>query len=154
METMEFSEYPAFKKFNGMTILSIDYGTKVIGLATFTPGKDPYPVAYGTIIFKSEKQVIEDIKKIIESENIEVLVFGIPRFTDGKESKMTQKMKAFYKKLSSTIKIQTYEQDETLTTFEAKERMLNSPRYNFKIDMKKIDEVSATIILEDFIKNS
>ena len=45
-------------------------------------------------------------------------------------------------------------QDETLTTYEAKDRMKNSAKFNFKVDPKQIDELSAVIILEDFIKKT
>jgi putative Holliday junction resolvase len=30
--------------------------------------------------------------------------------------------------------------------------MKNSPRYNFKVDLKQIDAVAASVILEDFIR--
>jgi putative Holliday junction resolvase len=50
--------------------------------------------------------------------------------------------------------MEVYEQDETLSTQDAKNRMLNSPKYNFKIDLQKIDALSAAIILEDFMQNS
>ena len=44
-------------------------------------------------------------------------------------------------------------QDETLSSFEAEQRMINSPRFNFKIDKKQIDSLAASIILEDWIKS-
>ena len=47
---------------------------------------------------------------------------------------------------------QYFEQDETLTSQEAKDRMQNSPEYNFQIDVNRIDALSAQIILEDFLK--
>ncbi len=42
-------------------------------------------------------------------------------------------------------------QDESLSTFEAEERMRESPRYNFKVDKKQLDALAASIILEDFL---
>ena len=39
-----------------------------------------------------------------------------------------------------------------MSSFEAENRMKNSPQYNFKIDLKHIDAVAASIILEDFMK--
>ena len=55
------------------------------------------------------------------------------------------------KKHLQPLHIPVYHQDETLSSFSAKERMLTSPRYNFRVDERFIDEVAATIILEDFI---
>ena len=67
---------------------------------------------------------------------------------------MTKTIKEFALLAEEKLDIAIYTVDETLTTFEAEQRMQNDPKYNFKIDLKKIDELSATIILEQFLKNS
>ena len=140
--------------YNGKMILSIDYGKKVTGLAHYTPGREPFPLGYGRIIYQSDEDLIKQLSEIISNESIEILVLGLPLFTDGTESEMTKTVRNFGKKLQEAFdKILFFFQDETLTTYEAKERMKNSPKYNFKIDLKKIDELSAVIILEDFMRN-
>jgi putative Holliday junction resolvase len=48
--------------------------------------------------------------------------------------------------------LRIHEQDETLSTYEAEERMKRSPRYNFQVNLSEIDAVSATVILEDFLR--
>ena len=53
---------------------------------------------------------------------------------------------------SSLYGVSLYFQDETLTTKEAEERMKKSPRFNFKVDPTQIDSLSASIILEDFLR--
>ncbi|MAZ47610.1 MAG: Holliday junction resolvase RuvX [Halobacteriovoraceae bacterium] len=135
-------------------ILAIDYGRKVTGVAQFHAGSDPFPIAFGKIIYKSDEQLQSEICKIVEDEFIDILVIGVPYFTDGNESTLTKEIKSFIAQLKSKLQIPVYEEDETLTTFEAEERMKNDPAYNFKIDMKKIDELCAVIILEQFYKNS
>ena len=60
-------------------------------------------------------------------------------------------IEAFGQLLTQALKVPVYKQDETLSSFEAEERMRNSPRYNFKVDLSMIDSVAATIILEDFL---
>lgn len=133
--------------------LGIDYGTKVVGLATYHWGKDPYPLPYGKIIVKNQSQVIQELIEVIQQEGIEAIVLGLPFYTDGKESDMTKSVREFGKVLESKLKgIDFFTQDETLTSFEAQERMKNSPRYNFKINPKELDALSASIILEDFVK--
>ena len=149
---IDFENYPNFNKFKGINILAIDYGTKVTGLAQFCPGREPYPQPRGRIIFKSDEQLIEELKAFIEEDFIEILVLGLPLYLDGNESEMTKTVRAFGKKLEKSFdKLQIVLQDETLSSNAAKERMMSSPRYNFKVDPKKIDEVAATIILEDFM---
>lgn len=135
-------------------ILAIDYGHKFTGLSNYKVGIDPFILLYGRIKYESDEQLIKELSLIIEDEFVEVLVLGIPRFTDGKESKMTQTVKDFGKKLSQSTVIPVYFIDETLTTFEAEERMKNDPKFNFQVDMKQIDAVAASIILEEFVNSS
>lgn len=140
------------KDFMNLSILAIDYGTKVIGTAKYTVGVDPYPLMLQKIIVKSENETINELKKIIEDESIDIIVIGIPYFVDGKESEQTKTNKIFADKLKKTFStLKFFEQDETLTTKEAEERMINSPQFNFKIDRTKIDCMSAVVILEDFL---
>ena len=135
-------------------ILALDYGQKFTGLATYYVGRDPFPLGYGRVPYKSDKQLVEDILKICEEEFIDIIVVGVPFFTDGKASTMTKTVQNFIQILITSASQQVVSIDETLTTFEAEERMKNDPKYNFKVDLKKIDELSAVIILEEFLKNS
>jgi len=80
-------------------------------------------------------------------------VLGVPRLLDGKETTMTRRILAFGEKLAAALKpVPLYRQDESLSSFEAEERMKSSARYNFKVDPRQIDSLAAAIILEDFIK--
>ena len=141
--------------FDLKSILCLDYGTKVVGLATYNSKRDPYPLPFGRIIYKSDDLLIEELSKIIEEEGIDTLVVGVPYLTDGTPTKMTDRIMKFWLKCQSTfVSLNHYTQDETLSSFEAKERMKNLPQYNFKINLKKIDELAASIILEDFVKKN
>jgi putative Holliday junction resolvase len=135
-------------------ILAIDYGQKFTGLASYKVGNDPYPLAWGRLAYENDTKLLSDINTIIEDEFIDIIVVGVPHFTDGTESTMTKTIKNFVKNLDTSTECDVRTIDETLTTFEAEERMKNDPRYNFKVDMRKIDELCAAIILEQFLKNS
>jgi putative Holliday junction resolvase len=133
--------------------LAIDYGTKRTGLSSYCPGKDPYPLLYGKILYKNDQQLCLDLSKIIENEVIDVLILGLPKYLDGNSSEMTKRVESFGTLLKETFqKIEFHYQDERLTSYEAEERMKSSPRYNFKVDENELDALSASIILEDFIK--
>jgi putative Holliday junction resolvase len=150
---LDFSLYPQFKHFKNKTIMAIDFGYKVIGTAFFCPGRDPFPYAGQKIIYKSDQDTIESIRQLINDEGVDVLVLGIPYYLDGKSSKTTILIINFGKLLKSHFEtLAFFEQDETLTTKAAEERMKNSAQYNFKVDATQIDCVAATIILEDFIR--
>lgn len=130
----------------------MDFGEKFIGVATYCVNRDPFPVPFGRIQNTGLDQVIRELKKIIDDESVELVVIGVPRLTDGKETKMTATAKAFVDHIRNQITLPVEEQDETLSTYEAESRMKNSARYNFQVDLKQIDAVAASVILEDFIR--
>ena len=132
-------------------ILAVDYGTKTVGLAIFEPG-DPYPRPYDTIPYHDDDTLIEAIKQVVSIESISIIVLGMPRFLDGKPSSMTARVEEFSDALKDALTpLPLFEQDEALSSTEARERMRESARYNFKVDPSKIDELAAAIILEDFL---
>lgn len=135
-------------------VLALDYGEKFIGVATYCVNRDPFPSPYGRIANKSFDSTVKEMKKIVEDEMIEIIVIGVPRLTDGKSTKMTETAQKFIASIREYFTLQIEEQDETLSTYEAESRMKNSPRYNFKIDLKQIDAVAASVILEDFIRRT
>jgi len=67
-----------FTLFLGKKIMSIDYGEKYVGLATFIPGNDPYPLGFGRIRFIGQKKLISDLTNYVKSEAVDLLVLGIP----------------------------------------------------------------------------
>ena len=142
------------EQLNNKHIMAIDYGQKVTGIATYKVGIDPYPLVWGKVLYQDDNQLTKELISIIDDECIDYVVIGIPFFTDGKESSMTKTIKSFVTQFEKATECQIFTIDETLTTFEAEERMKQDPRYNFKVDPKKIDELCATIILEQFLKNS
>ena len=133
-------------------LLAIDFGEKFIGLATFCVNRDPFPTPYGRVANTSKDAVIHEIKKIIMDECIDIIVIGLPYLTDGQKTSTTAKAEGFVNFVRDHFDLPVHEQDETLSTYEAESRMKNSPRYNFKVDLKQIDAVAASIILEDFIR--
>ncbi len=139
---------------NLKNILALDYGEKFIGLATYCVNRDPFPSPYGRIANTSFESTVKEMQKIVDDEMIDVIVIGVPRLTDGKSTKMTETAQKFISRIREHFTLQIDEQDETLSTFEAETRMKNSPRYNFKIDLKQIDAVAASVILEDFIRRT
>lgn len=139
---------------NMKTILAMDYGSKFIGLATFCVNRDPFPTPYGRIANVSPEAVIKELKKILDDESVDIVVIGLPHLTDGKATSSTQKARDFVTFIREHFTLPIEEQDETLSTFEAESRMKSSARYNFQVDLKQIDAVAASVILEDFIRRA
>ncbi|PIP95471.1 MAG: Holliday junction resolvase RuvX [Bdellovibrio sp. CG12_big_fil_rev_8_21_14_0_65_39_13] len=141
-----------FKHFLNKKVLAIDYGTKNVGTALFQPGHEPFPLEHLLVFNKGRETLLQELCALIEDEFIEVVVVGLPHHKDGNRSAMTEEVDQFAHELSAkNPSIPFYFQDETLSSTEAHSRMKNSPKYNFKLDMSRVDLVAATIILEDFI---
>ncbi|MFN8370054.1 MAG: Holliday junction resolvase RuvX [Bacteriovoracaceae bacterium] len=154
-----FNQLPKAIQLFDKTIIAIDFGMKVTGLGKFTPGRDPYPIPYDQIVYQSHEQVIIQILKVVDLEEAKIVVLGFPTLLDGKETSMTQKIKEFGKQLAAELtkkfpQTEFFLQDESLSTYEATSRMKNSPRYNFKVDYSQIDALSASIVLEDFLRSN
>ena len=132
--------------------LGIDYGEKVIGLSTYKLQADPFPLMYGRLVVKNDDVSLIELKSIIDTEFIDHVILGLPFLTDGNESSMTKKVRHFGELLQKKIgETPLSFQDETLSTYEAEERMKNDPRFDFKVDPKKIDALSAVIIIESYL---
>lgn len=142
-------------KYHGKQILGVDYGEKVIGLSTYKVGIEPFPLLFGRIITEQSADIYKDFLRIIDEEFVDLVVWGVPYYTDGTASEMTKKVTKLGEQLQEKLpdNVEFFFQDETLSTFEAEERMKNDPRFNFKIDLKKIDALSASIIIESFLQD-
>ncbi len=142
------------EKFKNKKILAIDFGTKIAGLARFCEGRDISPYPYGSLKYVNDDKLISEILNVVKESSTDIAVLGIPKLLDGKETSMSKKIRDFGKKLEEKLgSIPLFFQDESLSTFEAEERMRESPRYNFKVDKKQLDALSASIILEDFLSS-
>lgn len=145
---------PSIKDIQRKHIMAIDYGRKFTGYSLYRYQIDPFALASGRVAYTNDDKLIKDINIIVQDEFVDFLVMGIPYFTDGSESKQTKELLAFSEELRKYVPIPVFTIDETLTTFEAEQRMMNDPKYNFKVDLQKIDAVCAAIIMEEFIKNT
>ena len=143
---------PTDHELNMKTILAMDFGEKFIGVATYCVNRDPFPTPYGRIQNLGIDHVVRELNSIIDNESVDILVIGIPRLIDGKTTNMTTKVVTFITTIRNQFTLPVEEQDETLSTYEAESRMKNSARYNFTVDLKQIDAVAASVILEDFIR--
>ena len=152
----DFSNFKNFSRFSGVNLMGIDYGKKITGVATFTPGRDPYPLPFTGIPYKNDDSLLKELLKIIEDEAIEMVIMGIPYRGDGTSSDMTNTVLTFSQNLKTACEAQGLKlhlQNEYLTSYEAKDRMKKMPRYNFQVKLNEIDAFAASIILEDFIKS-
>ena len=151
--TMDSNWGPNFTKYTGKRLLCVDYGTKKAGLAMITPGREPFPIPYGTIAVFDEHFLLATLKRFIEEDSIDIIVMGLPLLLDGKETAMTLKIRHFGELLAKESGILVLFQDETLSSFEAEEKLKDLRNQGIKPDMTQVDTIAAMLILEDFLRS-
>ncbi|MCX7829886.1 MAG: Holliday junction resolvase RuvX [Acidobacteria bacterium] len=135
-------------------ILAIDWGTRRIGVAISDETKtlaNPLP----TLTVDSLKGVLYKIRKIIDSENVSVVVMGYPKNLNGTESSSSEKARKFGEKLLSPYKKKFKKKrlffvDETLSSWQAK-KILKELGENIDKENGRIDQIVAASILQGYL---
>lgn len=122
-----------------MKYLGIDYGLKKVGISI---SEGVFASPYKTLQVSGLKDALQQILAIIKKEEIKSLVIGVAE--SGESRKI---VKSFIAELKKNSGINIIEADETLSTMQAKERLLEikGPRN------KKDDSMSAAIILQNHL---
>ena len=144
-ETENFSE----RKGRLVIILSVDYGRVRTGVAVCD--KNEVIASPVEVIKETRQEVLAGrIAELCEKTSAEQIVLGLPRNMDGSEGESAQNARAFAQKISELTGIDTVMQDERGTTITA-HNYLNSTNTRGKKRKNVVDEVAATIILQDYL---
>ncbi len=132
-------------------ILSIDYGKKRTGIAVTDPLK---LIANGLVTVNTFK-LFDYLKNYIKHEEVELIVIGRPLQLNGRPSENFQRVEQFVRqwvKQVPQIPITYY--DERFTSVIAQQTILDSgiKKNTRRKEKGLVDEISATIILQDFMK--
>ena len=127
-----------------MRYLGIDYGLKKVGLA-LSEGQIASP--FKVIDITSLKDAVNKISSIIEKEQIDRVIVGVPESGQSKNA-----VKKFLNEIKAKLKeeeVSIIEADETLSSSTAIDLMvdLNTSRES----RQKEDAYSASIILQNFL---
>ena len=138
------------KKPTAKTVLCFDYGTKTIGIAvgqTITRSANPL------CELKAKEGIPnwDEVKKILDEWQPDLLVIGLPLNMDGSFSNMSQRAKKFANRLHGRFGLAIEMADERLSSFEAKGEIIHQTgSRNFKNN--NIDSLAAKIILEGWLE--
>ena len=134
---------------DGGRVVAIDPGTKRVGVAVCDEHRviaRPLPAVQRT----SWKKLLLQIKNTLAEFDAVALVVGLPYNFDGTESEMTAEARDMARKLSLSLEIPVYLQDERATTYEARGRLWKAGLEG-KGMRAAVDSEAATIILTDFL---
>jgi len=131
-----------------MRYLAIDYGTKRTGLAICDAAET---IASPLAVLHGQKELLKKITEIVEAENVEAIVLGLPLNMTGSESSQTKLVRMFAEQLKKHLSVPIHLQDERLSSFGAEEKLAPADFTRGKIK-KRIDAVAAAEILEAFLE--
>ena len=131
-----------------MKILAIDYGQKRLGIAIsdalrITAQPQPW--------LPNSSKMFDELRKLIEEQNIVEIVVGLPLTLKGTASDMTREVEAFSKALEEKIAIPVFLQDERFSTMES-EKLLISANVSREKRKEVRDSMVASIILQDYLE--
>ena len=132
-------------------VLALDVGEARIGLARGEVGSS-FAFGRGYLNRKGGAADIEAVKTAALQAGASLLVVGLPRRTDGKDSEQTRRVRDFIADLERaglTVEVE----DERFTTRLATDQILGSGLGKRRRQEKgRVDEASAVLILETYLK--
>ena len=131
-------------------ILAMDYGKKRCGFAISDENQS---IAFPLETIEN-KEIYQYIKNIIQEENIVKFIVGLPRTNSNDLFNLENEIKLFIKKIKLDYpNLGIFREDERFTSSLAKLVIAKSDLKKTKRENKKlIDKISATIILQSFLK--
>ena len=121
-----------------MKVLAIDYGTKRIGLAV----SDETETLARELAILPPKEFWGSIKDIIERENVERIVIGLPLNMSGQQTDKSREVQEFSDQLQKVVPLPVEFMDERLSSVMAG---------NLPGGRENVDSLAAQIILQNYL---
>ena len=142
------------KQLDKSRLIGLDLGSKRIGVS-ICDEKQLIATPFKTINRTSAKELINELKIIIQENNIKGIIIGNPLNMDGSSSSSTQSVKDTSDNIEKSIDVPICLWDERLSTVGAF-NLSSELDVNVSKREKKIDENAAAFILQgaiDFLNN-
>ena len=132
-----------------MRILAIDYGEKRTGIAV----TDEMQIIASGLTTIPSATTLDFLKDYFNKEKVEAVLIGDPKQMNGDPSQSAEAINAFTQKFTGQFPdMQVVRVDERFTSKMAFQTMINSGLKKKQRQNKAlIDEISATIMLQDYL---
>ena len=139
---------------NKSRLIGVDMGSKRVGLSISDENrKIATPIK--TINYDNIQTLVDELRKLINENNVHAIIFGNPKNMDGTEGSSSQSVKDKVKIISEKIQIPIFMWDERLSTVGAF-NLSSQLDINVSKRVKNIDENAAAFILQgvlDYLNN-
>lgn len=133
-------------------LLGLDFGLKRVGVA-ITNLEDGIVFPRESVAYKSDSELMEQVRCLCEEENIGELIVGNPLHLDGTQSLMGKRVEEFAEKCREMLKIPVILSDERLSSEQAI-KGIHVVQGTKKGSLRRcdVDSTAACIILETYLK--
>ena len=130
-------------------IMGVDYGDARTGIAV---SDLLCSIVGSTTVIHSRRmdKTLEEIVKLVQSQDVGELVVGLPRNMNGTEGPRADLCREFAGKLEEATGLKVTLWDERRTTVEA-HNILSAHNYHGKKRKDTVDAVAASLILEGYL---
>lgn len=134
-----------------MRCLGLDLGSKTLGMA-ISDYTGTIASRLDTLYFENEDydSLLEPLKKIVNDENIEKIVLGLPKNMDNSIGTRAEITLEFKEKLEKFIGLEVIMIDERLTSV-ISNNILIEANMSRKKRKKKVDGMAAVLILQSYL---
>ena len=135
-------------------IIGLDLGAKRIGVSICDENQS-IATPFKTLIKKDTLQFINEIKEIVDENDVKAIIIGNPINMDGSQGKSSQSVKDIANNISKSINLPICLWDERLSTVGAF-NLSSQLDINISKREKDIDKNAATFILQgaiDYLNN-
>ena len=132
-------------------ILSIDFGTKRIGIAASDPTR---LIAQGVATFENNQAFIGKLLSLLTSEEAVLIVVGMPYGRDGEKGKKALEVEEFIKMLKQHTAIPIETCDESYSSVNAQRAFIDIGMKKKKRQQKaRVYEMAARLMLQEYLDN-
>jgi len=133
-------------------ILGLDYGKKRCGISI----TDNLRLIASPLATINTNELINYLVEIIARENISILVIGEPKNNKNNFFEIEESIKKLIKKIKLNIPDLIIEREDERFTSKLSKIYINqaTKKRKLRIDKRNLDKVSASLILESFLKRN
>lgn len=127
-------------------ILGLDYGDRHVGVALSDPGQT-VATPRDTIVYTARVVLFEALEDLLQDEDIDAVVVGLPLGMSGEDTEQTKRVRAFAKQFEDDYEIPVHLEDERLSSVLA-DQLLRGASEREK-DLQ--DATAAQVILQGYL---
>ena len=129
--------------------MALDVGERRVGVA-MSDLSQTLASPYTTLQAHPQAVLFQKIQQLMVKEEVVELVIGLPISLNGQEGPQAQRIRQFIEAITPHVSVPLHTCDERYTTAEA-QRMMIEAGLRPEQRKAKIDEVAASIILQDYL---